>query len=609
MTGGGDDTTQPVPSATYTLDADADAPPARRPSPPRTAPARTATDTFTITKPTDRADRPDGRARGGPWYTTASVPLTLDTAPTPAPASTPPPRSSSATSATLSDGTCGRSAPGRRSRSSAAPTRPSPPATATATAYTVSDNVGNLQPDLGASADREGRHDRAERADARRSPSRSPRTRSSTGTTLYYNPQGSNSGTFTVTRDGTDAPVRRHDVGFPNVFGTTGGGDRLVEPVLGTTTPGAPATPPAARRPSPSRTAPAPTATGTFTVTPDTTAPTGQSVDLPAARGTTSRVRPADARHGTDAGSGLDASTQRRRARPTTLTSGTCGTFRLLAHGHARRRRRHDRHQRQLLPLPHTASPTTSATERALGRVRDREGRHAARRPSRLDAPTAVTGAAPVLRRRHDTLYYRPSGSGSFTLNATASDAESGIDHVTFPTLSGDRPAGRARPAAPTRRARTARTTTPGRRTRPALGATTVTPRTARRRQPATRSRSSPTRPRRPASAPTLAGGPWYTTASVPLTLDNGTDARLRPRHHQRRRRARRPRRSPDGTCGTFGVLVDGHAHRRRRHDRRDRQLLPLPLHDLRQRRQRDRRRRRPPPTRRSTRARRALRR
>ena len=32
-------------------------------------------------------------------------------------------------------------------------------------------------------------------------------------------------------------------------------------------------------------------------------------------------------------------------------------------------------------------------------------------------------------------LYFRPSGSGSFTLTATASDPESGVANVSFPDL------------------------------------------------------------------------------------------------------------------------------------------------------------------------------
>src|SRR5205814_6632517 len=52
-------------------------------------------------------------------------------------------------------------------------------------------------------------------------------------------------------------------------------------------------------------------------------------------------------------------------------------------------------------------------------------------------APTAVTGAA---NQHYDapskTLWFRPAGSGSFTLHATADDADAPVDHVTFPDLS-----------------------------------------------------------------------------------------------------------------------------------------------------------------------------
>ncbi len=48
--------------------------------------------------------------------------------------------------------------------------------------------------------------------------------------------------------------------------------------------------------------------------------------------------------------------------------------------------------------------------------------------------PTAVTGSA---NQFYDggtkTLYFRPSGSGSFTLNATSSDAQSGVTPGQLP--------------------------------------------------------------------------------------------------------------------------------------------------------------------------------
>src|SRR5439155_8952469 len=54
-----------------------------------------------------------------------------------------------------------------------------------------------------------------------------------------------------------------------------------------------------------------------------------------------------------------------------------------------------------------------------------------------VTAPSEVTGAG---NQYYDsgskTQWFRPSGSGSFALNATASEAHASIDHVTFPDLS-----------------------------------------------------------------------------------------------------------------------------------------------------------------------------
>ena len=103
---------------------------------------------------------------GGPWYTTISVPLTLDAAPTPAPASTPRAASSSAPRPRSPTAAAAPSARGRRSPSPAAPTPPSRAAPATATASPITDHVGNTSAPSSASADAKIDTTAADRADA-----------------------------------------------------------------------------------------------------------------------------------------------------------------------------------------------------------------------------------------------------------------------------------------------------------------------------------------------------------------------------------------------------------------------------------------------------------
>src|SRR5207247_2434298 len=53
-------------------------------------------------------------------------------------------------------------------------------------------------------------------------------------------------------------------------------------------------------------------------------------------------------------------------------------------------------------------------------------------------APTENSGAGDqYFNSGTSTLYFRPAGAGSFTLNATASDAQSGVAQVALPALSG----------------------------------------------------------------------------------------------------------------------------------------------------------------------------
>ena len=116
------------------------------------------------------------------------------------------------------------------------------------------------------------------------------------------------------------------------------------------------------------------TSTATFTITPDTTAPTGQTVDLAGGTWYTTASVPLTIGWGTDAGSGSTLRPRSCSATPATLTNGSCDTLqRRLERGHPDRRRRHHRQARQLLPLPdrrlrqgrQPATTTAAATPRS----------------------------------------------------------------------------------------------------------------------------------------------------------------------------------------------------------------------------------------------------
>ena len=92
------------------------------------------------------------------------------------------------------------------------------------------------------------------------------------GSTLFYNPSGSRTGTFTVTATSADAQSGIAKLAFPALAGATGGGDDTTSPYVGSyswdssTTTGGTQT-------VTSHNQAALTNTGTFTMTADTTAP------------------------------------------------------------------------------------------------------------------------------------------------------------------------------------------------------------------------------------------------------------------------------------------------------------------------------------------------
>src|SRR5581483_4084991 len=129
------------------------------------------------------------------------------------------------------------------------------------------------------------------------------------GTTLYYNPQGSNSGSFTVDATSSDAQSGIQKLNFPAVTGMTGGGDDTTSPYQGSYSWDNTTTASGSKTVTVTNNAGS-TATATFTVTNDATAPTGQSAALSGGPWYTTLSVPLTLDFGSDAGAGLDASTE-----------------------------------------------------------------------------------------------------------------------------------------------------------------------------------------------------------------------------------------------------------------------------------------------------------
>src|SRR5581483_2050063 len=306
------------------------------------------------------------------------------TAPTAVPASMPRAASSSAT-ARRSPAAAAAPSPalGRRSPSSAAPTRPSRAATATATA----------------------------------TPSRTPSAPSLTlsessplehvsGSTLYYNPQGSNTASFTVTGTSADADSDLQKLAFPALTGMTGGGDDTTGPYA-----------------------------GTYTWTASTSASGSQTVALAGGPYYTALSVPLTLGNGSDSGAGVDATSGLVERDSATLADGNCGSY-------------SGTWAQVTLTAGADTTVQTGRCYRYRYNVSDNVGN--ASTPSAATADAKVDTSAPSVGvslsessgLEHvavSTLYYIPhcSNSASFTVDASGADAESWVEKLTFPTIAG----------------------------------------------------------------------------------------------------------------------------------------------------------------------------
>ena len=143
------------------------------------------------------------------------------------------------------------------------------------------------------------------------------------GTTVYYRPGGGRSGTFTADAATSDAQSGIQKVTFPAVGGMTGGGDDFASPFQGSYdwTSG---TGSSGAQTVTARNNAGLTSTGSFTVTPDSAAPTGQSVNLVGGPYYTTLSVPVSMSNGSDTGSGLDNASGVLERQSGTLSSGTC---------------------------------------------------------------------------------------------------------------------------------------------------------------------------------------------------------------------------------------------------------------------------------------------
>jgi hypothetical protein len=265
------------------------------------------------------------------------------------------------------------------------------------------------------------------------------------------------------------------------------------------------------------------TSTATVTLTNDSTAPSGQTVTLAAGPTYGAASVGLTLVRGADAGSGVDAASGVVQRASAAYANGTCGTFGAYA----------------------TVTLVSGADASVLGGncyryqylVSDNVGNQAASAPSadaKVDTtPPAITDvtASEVTGagdQRFDaaagTVWFRPAGSGSFTLTATAADDQSGVAQFAFPNVSStggwtgsnggiDTASPYTSPIAYTW---TANAAAPGAVTLTATNGTGLTTTRTITIAPDTTAPSG--------QAVALVGGPYFATRSVPLAVTNGTD-------------------------------------------------------------------------------------
>ncbi len=232
------------------------------------------------------------------------------------------------------------------------------------------------------------------------------------GTTLFYNPSGANSGTFTVDATATDAESGVDKVAFPALAGMTGGGDDSSPAFQGSYAWTASSTATGAQTVTVHNGAGL-TSSGSFTLVQDATAPTSSIACDGAACSagwyTSSPVSVTLA--ASDAGSGL--------ASLRYTLDGSDPIERHAVHG------------------AFDVAATATVRWAALDQVGNLDtGSQLVRIDTTApSAPNLSFGSFANASATGSTVFFRPGNTGGFTVTAATADGGSGVQHVAFPAL------------------------------------------------------------------------------------------------------------------------------------------------------------------------------
>jgi Chitobiase/beta-hexosaminidase C-terminal domain len=254
--------------------------------------------------------------------------------------------------------------------------------------------------------------------------------------TLWFRPAAA--GSFTLNATATDSVKAIDTVDFPDLSdlsgwaGSTGGTDSeaaYASPAVYSWT--AAAVAPGAKQVTATNIVGL-TATTRVTITADSTAPSGQTVDLSGGPWYTSTSVPLTLGSGTDPGAGVDASRGIVERATAPLANSTCGTFGTFA------------------AVPLSSGADTSVTSgncyryqyKATDNVGNVSGASKASADAKVDTtapttPNLLFSAFTNTAAAGNVVYYRPGGSGHFTVTAASADGESGVTSYNFPSITG----------------------------------------------------------------------------------------------------------------------------------------------------------------------------
>jgi hypothetical protein len=243
------------------------------------------------------------------------------------------------------------------------------------------------------------------------------------GSTVFYNPSGSNSGNFTVAATTGDAESGIQHVSFPSLGGMTGGGTQPTAPFSETYGWSASSTATGSHSVTATNNAGL-NASTSFTVTADTTAPSGGSVSYADGWNTSGSVTVTTA-DGTDGGSGIDASSGVLERQFAAVSAGACDAF-----GGA---------------WTQVTSPDSPANGcyRYRYRLSDNVGNERIYTSAAVvqvdttapSAPSLAFSAFSNATASGPTVWFRPGAAGGFTVTPSSSDAQSGVSSYSYPAL------------------------------------------------------------------------------------------------------------------------------------------------------------------------------